>query len=326
MSPNIRALEIAKLKYRNARYKAVGTLISNTLSCKDKKERKKRSVWVRSWIANRPIYGHYHQLMNELEASDGKAFKGFLRVSPELFHEIVGCVGPRIKKQDTCFRRALDPGLKVAITLRFLATGESYHSLAYGFRVPHNTISLFVPETCQAIIDEYMGEVMKCPQTPEEWKEVAREFGEKWNFWNCCGAVDGKHVAVRKPPGTGSLYFNYKKYFSIVLMAVADANYRFVFVDIGAQGGQSDGGVFRDCNLAEALEGNFAGLPSAEPLPGDDNPFPFFLIGDDAFALRTWLMKPYPFRGLDVPQRTFNYRLSRARHVVENAFGILANR
>ena len=63
-----------------------------------------------------------------------------------------------------------------------------------------------------------------------------------------------------------------------------------------------------------------------EPLPNDDRPLPFALIGDDAFALRTWLLKPHPHRGMTKEERIFNYRLSRARRVVENAFGILSNR
>ena len=72
------------------------------------------------------------------------------------------------------------------------------------------------------------------------------------------------------------------------------------------------------------------GFPPDEPLPFDDKPFPYFLLGDDAFALKTTLMKPYPLRqdgrSLGHERRIFNYRLSRARRIVENAFGIMAAR
>ena len=243
-----------------------------------------------------------------------------------LYHEIVRRVGPRIQKQHKFFRKALSPGLKVAITLRFLGTGISYHSLAHEFRCPHNTISLVISETCEAIIAEYMEESIKCPKTPEGWKGVARGFSERWNLHNVCGALDGKHVAVKCPPGSGSIYYNYKKFYSIVLMALVDSQYMFLFVDVGAQGITSDGGVFRGTYLYEALEGGYAGLPQPEPLPGTDKPIPFSLIAADAFALHTWMQKPFSFRGMNKKQRIFNYRLSRARRVVENAFGILANR
>ncbi|WAR05897.1 HARB1-like protein [Mya arenaria] len=74
------------------------------------------------------------------------------------------------------------------------------------------------------------------------------------------------------------------------------------------------------------LEENNLGLPDPDPLPGDDMNTPYFLIGDDAFPLRTWMMKPYSRRNLTNEERIFNYRLSRARRVVENAFGLLAMR
>ena len=82
-----------------------------------------------------------------------------MRMEPDLFHEVLARVGPRITKQDTFRRRALEPGLKLAITLRYLGTGNSYMSLQYGFRVAFNTISILVIEVCQAIIDEYIA----CP-------------------------------------------------------------------------------------------------------------------------------------------------------------------
>ena len=286
----------------------------------------KRTLWTRQWILDRPLYGHYEQLMSQLQATDLRGYRGFTRLDPQLFQEIVDRVGPRIQKTDTFFRKALDPGLKIAVTLRYMATGESYRSLSFAFRVGHNTISLFVPQVCKAITEEYMGEVMKCPTTPEEWKMVAQGFADRWQWYNGCGAIDGKHIVIRAPPGSGSLFFSYKKTYSIVLMAVVDAHYRFVYIDVGAQGSSSDGGVFRDCDLFKAMEGQYAGFPEPETIPKDDKHIAYHLIGDDAFALRTWLMKPFPGLGRDVPERIFNYRLSRARRVVENAFGILSNR
>ena len=83
---------------------------------------------------------------------------------------------------------------------------------------------------------------------------------------------------------------------------------------------------FSICYLCSGIVDDTLDVPDAEPLPGDDRDMPYFLIGDDAFSLRTWLMKPFSARGLPDEERIFNYRLSRARRVVENVFGIMANR
>ena len=196
----------------------------------------------------------------------------------------------------------------------------------YGFSVPHNTISLLVPEVCQAIIDEYADEVLKCPVTPDEWREVSEQFKNRWNFQHTLAAIDGKHIAIRAPPNSGSLYFNYKGFFSIVMLAAVDADYKFLWVDIGANGSASDAQIFNTCELKEAIESGEINFPDPEPLLRDNIDIPYFLVGDDAFALKTWMMKPYSRRNLSQEERIFNYRLSRSRRVVENAFGILANR
>ena len=166
------------------------------------------------------------------------------------------------------------------------------------------------------------------PTTPEEWKKVAKQFEERWNFPHAVGAIDGKHVRIRNPSLSGSHFFNYKKYFSIVLMALVDADYNFMYIDVGAVGAESDGGVFAQTQLATLFNNMQANLPPPELLPSDPDgtPLEYFMLGDDAFALKPWMMKPYPSRGLTIEERIFNYRQSRARRVVENAFGILANR
>lgn len=83
--------------------------------------------------------------------------------------------------------------------------------------------------------------------------EVADDFKNKWNYPCCIGALDGKHIALRQPPASGSEYFNYKHFFSVLLMAVVDANYKFIYVDVGAPGRAGDAGVYSDCSFREAL-------------------------------------------------------------------------
>ena len=172
--------------------------------------------------------------------------------------------------------------------------------------------------------------MLQFPSSEEQWREIADGFHTRWQFPNCIGAIDGKHIVIQAVPGAGSQYYNYKGTHSIVLMAMVDANYRFTYVDIGCNGRVSDGGILRDSTLGRSMFGddnnNMLNVPMPVPLPGRIHPVPFFAVGDDAFPLRSNLMKPYPLRNLSSEQRIYNYRLSRARRVVENVFGIFANR
>lgn len=221
----------------------------------------------------------------------------------------------------------MEPGRKLLLTLRYMATGELYrNSMRWNHRVPHNSISILIREVSTAIFEEYKDEVWTLPSTPEGWREVAEVFSTRWNFHHCVGAVDGKHIALVKPGKSGSTYYNYKRFYSIVLMALADANYCFLWCSVGHPGNSSDAGIFNRSSLKRRLQTNTLGLPPPEPLPNDDRNITFFIIGDDAFPLNPWLMKKFPTRNVTPKERIFNYRISRPRLVVENAFGILANR
>ncbi len=164
------------------------------------------------------------------------------------------------------------------------------------------------------------------PVTETEWRDVAKGFQERWQFPHCLGAIDGKHITILPPGNSGSTFRNYKFRFSVLLMAVADSQYRFLYANVGTQGRVSDGGLFAHSDLRKAMDQKVLNMPPAEPLPGTDIEMPYMFIADEAYPLRTDLMKPYPSRHLARDQRIYNYRLSRARRVIENAFGILANR
>lgn len=164
--------------------------------------------------------------------------------------------------------------------------------------------------------------------TEQMWKDIASTFWRKWNFPNCLGAIDGKHVNVTAPPKSGSLYFNYKKTFSIILLALVDADYRFINIQVGDFGRASDGGVYSGSDLGIGMETKTLQVPADCLLPGSGHqgPMPYTMVGDTAFPLKTYLMRPFPGQRLGRWKKVFNYRLSRARMVVKCAFGILAAR
>ena len=315
---NENALMIAEMKIKKQKREREEKL--------QKKLRKKKSIWVRKWLQRRPNLGQYQKLLRELKKEDTKGFKNFLRMDYPTFREILDRIEPRIKKVGCNFRKPLSPGIKLAITLRYLASGDSYHSLMYGFRVAHNTISSVIRDVCEAIIAEFAEEMIPTPQTTEGWKKISDLFSTRWNFHNCLGALDGKHVAMKCPKNAGSVYYNYKGFHSIILMGLVDADYKFIWVEVGSNGSAGDAQVFNSGELKEAIEDDTLNFPPPESIPNDDKDMPYFIVGDDAFALKPWLMKPFSLRKMTRPQRIFNYRLSRARRIVENAFGILAHR
>ena len=188
-----------------------------------------------------------------------------------------------------------------------------------------STISRIVREVCHAIWDILLSECI--PTITEElMKQIAEDFDKKTNFPNCMGALDGKHIRICSPAHSGSLFFNYKNYNSIVLLGLVDSKYRFVYVDIGAYGKECDSTIFQNTRLYELLIQHRLPIPASKPLPGLQKPVPYVFIADEGLPLMTNVMRPYSGKHLNTDQRVFNYRLSRARRNVECAFGILANK
>jgi len=177
---------------------------------------------------------------------------------------------------------------------RYLATGNSFISLHYEYLLGATTVREIVRDTCDAI-----WECLKLAYMPatdkNDWIRTADEFYERTNFPNCIGAVDGKHIRIRKPNESVSQFFNYKNCFSTVLMAMADADYCFTSVEVGAYGSSSDSNVFKKSTFEKLLESNKLNIPDPRVLPSDAEglSMPFVLVGDELFTLSEHVLRPY---------------------------------
>lgn len=154
------------------------------------------------------------------------------------------------------------------------------------------------------------------PQPTEEmFKTISRKFRSLWDFPNCIGAIDGKHVRIKAPKNSGSTFFNYKDFHSVVMLALVDADNKFVAVDIGSYGREGDAGkciitmnvifnfsdktnfilgIYLKSRFGQKIQKKEFTIPPPQPLPGMNILVPYVILGDEAFALHEHLMKPYP--------------------------------
>ncbi|CAG9580819.1 unnamed protein product [Danaus chrysippus] len=287
-----------------------------------KKPRKRRHRWMLKMHKNRTRETMEQQLQ-EMLVEPSHEFNNFCRMSYTDFEFLLQKLEPIIAKKDTKWRECIPPKIRLAVTLRFLASGDSYRSLHLLFKMSTQIISKIVLEVCVAIY-QVLKDCVKMPNTEEGWLTIEHGFCSR--FPHAIGAIDGKHVSLRATINRGSEDFNDKKFFSIVLMALVDSNYCFLFADVGCQGRISDGGVLNNSILLNKMIDNSLGLPTPTPLPNGNVDMPYVFLGNTAFDLHRNLMKPYPGEYEEGTKEIFfNKKLSSARVVVENTFGVISS-
>ncbi|KAL1478854.1 hypothetical protein MTO96_052327 [Rhipicephalus appendiculatus] len=198
-------------------------------------------------------FGHSSLLIPLLRRSDPEYYFDYMRMFPATFEKLLSLVRSGIERLDTNWRMAISARTRLEITLRFLASGDTQRSLSFSYMIGRSTVSDVISETTQVIWETLKNKYVRCPRKPEEWRDIARGFEQRWNFPNL-HCIDGKHVTVEAPCNTGSENFNYKGSFSKILMAVCDSAYKFLYVEVGRSGGESDGGVSEGVRFAKPLK------------------------------------------------------------------------
>ncbi|KAJ8937945.1 hypothetical protein NQ318_013201, partial [Aromia moschata] len=266
------------------------------MKAKQKREdvNRKRRIWVKNSLQLRPVVGIEEKLLTQLLTEHGDGFKNFLRMDHSRFLMLHNMIEHYIKKQDTQMRGCINSRLQLATTLRFLATGDSYKSLKYLTRISASTISIFVPKVCKALYVElqpsskacFRGIVFNCEATLSP------------NLSNSDDSAAHASLKVFKAESNS-------------LFVVQSLAMRRFFTKL-------------ECGVSLRFTVDSFSLFS---IVDANKPMPYVILGDDAFSLSRYLLKQFPrSANLNAKQIVFNYRLSRARRIIENAFGILTAR
>ncbi|XP_072401694.1 uncharacterized protein [Diabrotica undecimpunctata] len=288
-----------------------------------KRRKRTRNVWIHPINMKRKEFGVFYTFFLELREDENKFFNYF-RMTISTFVELHHRLKDSLQKQNTFMRECINPMQMLAVTIRYLASGCTFTDLHYSCRLGISTRSSFVKKICNNIWLIMRSECIPEPQK-QDWLRISEGFQNRANSPYCLGAVDGKHIRIINP--IGSMYFNYKVYSSIVLMAVADSNYRFIYVDSGSCGKDCDSNIFKTYSLWKSIKDKELEIPEETCLPGSMRPkVPYVFIADEAFALDRHLLRPYGLHNLTTKKNVFNYSLSRARRYVEYTFGILSNK
>lgn len=118
-------------------------------------------------------------------------------MSVQSFDHILGLIDPLIREEDTNYRKALAPDLKLALTFHYLASKPKFGNIHKHWRVGKSTAAQLVVEVAQAIWTKLSPVYLRQPQSQADWEEIARGFSDNWNFPNCLGAIDGEYFEMQ---------------------------------------------------------------------------------------------------------------------------------
>ncbi len=253
-------------------------------------------------------------------------FKKLFRISKTTFVYILDAVRPGLVRQTLC-EEPISPEERLGIALYRLSRGDYLQTISEMTGRGTSTVRVLTQDVCALIKSQFWGKHVKFPRTEEEMLKCMNLMEELWQSTRAFAAVDGCHIAVKCPPGGAEArreYYNFKNFYSIVMMGMLDAKYRFVWASVGLPGSVHDATILQSSAMYRKLKDGDILPEIFKEFEGEK--IPPIILGDSAFPHHTWLQKPYSHAVLTEKESYFNYRLSRGQMVTECAYGQLKGR
>ena len=274
------------------------------------------------WTLPRPVESWF-----EIHYTDrtipGDYFRRLLRMNRESFDLLLNVIRNRLTRQNTILRNCLTPEKVLACGLLRLAHGNSYETIEPALNVGRTTAT----EACQDVVEalyEMRNEYIKFPTTVAETMRCIETFTDKSRLPNIVGAIDGTHIKIISPRDSAVDYFSRNQQHDFIIQAVSDGKGLFLDFAAGYPGSLHDARVYRNSSLYQRASNEDILREPVERIGITDiRPY---LVGDSAYSISPWLMKPYPEATRDPGEITFNKELSSPRVAIECAFGRLKSR
>lgn len=274
----------------------------------------------RTWIQQRSGIWWQHVFASWTDCE----WKANFRMGRTAFLHFCSILQPHLQRQTTTFRKPVPVDQRIAICLWRLATNVEFRTISHLFGIGQSTAVTITNQVAAVIVKFLLPVYIRTP-SELEFESIIQGFRDRWGFPQCAGAIDGTHIGILAPPISSSDYYNRKGFFSVILQGVVDHRLMFWDINVGWPGKVHDARVLANSSLFARGQSNTLFPQLTERFEGVD--VPVLILGDAAYPLLSWLMKPYPENQELAPAKiAFNNRLSKARMTAERAFGLLKGR
>jgi len=297
-------------------------IVTAVMRARNRRVRRRLQGWPYAWTVPRPVDSWFeHHYYDPTIPQD--FFRQQLRVTKNTFDLILNVLGHRLVRQNSRFRAPLPPEKVLALGLYRLGHGNSYVTIGPVFNVGKSTVIEAVQDVVNGLY-ELRNEYIKFPETVAETSTAIETFQDLSDLPNIVGAIDGSHIRIKAPKDSAVDYFSRYQQHDFIIQAVVDGRKLFMDFSAGYPGSMHDGRVLRRSAIyGRAEQGDILSMPTVDVNGHQLRPY---LVGDSAYPLTPWLMKPYPEGTRDVNEIQFNKELSSARVKVECAFGLIKSR